>query len=499
MKFRAALLWLPALLAGCAAGPHYRPPAEPVATLPVRITVTPDSTRTYFDSLATAARADTAGLPVFPALPPLALTPASMADLNWRDVLRDSTLTRLVTIALSRNRDLEQARARIREYRAEVRVARAPLLPDLSLLGSVSRNKITLGTTLVPPYTAMDAEATVSWELDVFGGARRGLEAAQADRASQEDLEQATVLSLISQVADGYLQLLELDQERDIANQTVASRKVTLGLARRRFAQGVISELDVRQFEAEVAVAASRLAQVEQLRAEQEHGLDVLMGAGAISIPGGGSLAAMARTVTVPDSVSGSLLLRRPDVQASERAFAAATARIGVADAARLPSFVVSAAYGSQSPNSEGLFKKRAEIYEFFGGISIPIFAGGRLQGEVQAARARADEARDQYEQTLLAAVGEAGDALAGVRTSRENAAALDLQVTALRRALDLAELRYRTGVSNYLDVLDSERSLFDAQLEASQAELSQLTSVVQLYKALGGGWPAACGDPTGR
>src|SRR5439155_641527 len=215
--------------------------------------------------------------------------------------------------------------------------------------------------------------------------------AAQADLSAQEAAARAVVLSLVSDVASGYLQLLELDQERAVAERTLATRGVTLDLARQRYARGVISELDVRQFEAQVAVPAARLAQVEQQRAQEEHALNVLLGAAP---------ATMAR-----------------------------------------------------------------------------------------AARARAEEARAAYEQTALTALREAGDALAGVRAARDQVAAQDTQAKALRRALQLAEARYQAGVASYLEVLDSQRSLFDAELAVSQAQLLQLTAAVQLYKALGGSW----------
>jgi len=477
-------------LAACAVGPSYRPADVVPAATQVGVSRRPDSTQQFFDSLAAARAADTTR-PIAARLPPpRRLTPDSVADLAWVDLLRDSTLTRLVGIALRQNRDVESARARIAEYRAEAGVAFAPLFPSVVLNGSDSRNKVALGSFAIPPYTAYRATADLAWELDFWGQTRRGIEAANADVASQEAAERATVLSLVSGVATAYLQLLELDQEHAIAEQTLSSRQVTLGLARQRFARGLISELDVRQFEAQVAVPAARLAQVEQLRSQQEHALNVLLGEGPGPIARGRSLAAAARAVVVPDSVASSLLVRRPDVESAERAYAAATARIGIADAARLPSFSITGSWGMQSPTAGGMFASPNRVYELLGGISIPIFTGGRLANEAQAARARAEQARARYEQTLLVALGEAGDALAEVRAARDVTAAQETQATALRRALELAELRYSTGVSNYLEVLDAERSLFDAELAASQAELQQVTAAVRLYKALGGSWP---------
>jgi len=490
MNRRAVLLASAALLGGCAVGPAYRPAPVVPASTQVGTVRLADSTRAFFDSLAAARAADSLRPPAARPLPPRRLAADSVADLAWLDVLRDSTLTRLVGLALRQNRDVQSAQARIAEYRAEAAVARAPLFPSVTLNGSASRNKAAFGTLAIPPYTAWRATADLAWELDFWGQIRRGMQAANADLAAQQEAERATVLSLVSNVATGYLQLLELDQERSVAERTLSSRQATLDLARRRFSRGLISELDVRQFEAQVAVPAARLAQVEQQRSQAEHALDVLLGEGPVAIPRGGSLASAARSVVVPDSVPATLLARRPDVAAAERAYAAATARIGIADAARLPAFVITGSYGSQSPTTGSLFTSPTRIYQLLGGVSIPLFTGGRLVNEAQAARARAEQARDRYEQTVLVALGEAGDALVGVRAARDEAAAEQTQATALRRALELAQLRYSTGVSNYLEVLDAERSLFEAELAASQAELQQLTAAVRLYKALGGSWP---------
>ena len=480
---------LAALLAGCAVGPAYRPAPVVPASTQVGAAPRSDSARAFYDSLAAARAADTSRPAAVRPLPPRRLTADSVNDLAWLDLLRDTTLTRLVGVALAQNRDVEAARARIAEYRANAGEARSYLFPSVALNGSASRSKVAFGSTLIPPYSAWRATADLSWELS-FWGTPSGIQAANADLASQQAAERATVLSLVSDVATAYLGLLELDQEHAVAEQTLASRKATLGLAQSRYARGLISELDVRQFEAQVAVPAARLAQVERQRASAEHALNVLLGEGPVAIPRGGSLARAARSVVLPDSVSSTLILRRPDVEAAERAYAAATARVGIADAARLPTFAITGSYGGQAQTPGMVLNSLSRVYQLLGGVSIPIFTGGRLVDETRAARARAEQARARYEQTVLIALGEAGDALAGVRAARDVAAAEETQATALRRALDLAQLRYSTGVSNYLEVLDAERSLFDAELAASQAELQQLTAAVELYKALGGSWP---------
>src|SRR6185503_2475835 len=290
-------------------------------------------------------------------------------------------------------------------------------------------------------------------------------------------------------VASSYLQLLELDQERSIAERTLSSRRATLDIARQRFAQGLTSELDVRQFEAQVAEPAVTLAQAERARAQTEHYLNVLLGESPTAIPRGGSLADAVRTLAVPDSVPAVLLTRRPDLQEAERAYAAAVAREGVADAARWPTVSITGSYGSQTGVPSNLFGSNSRVYQAQVGVSFPLFDNGRLSSVSAAARARAQQARASYEGVALEAMREAGDALTAVRTARDQAIAQETQANALRQALDLATLRYQAGLANYLDLLDAQRSLFNAELALSQAQLTELTAAVQLYKALGGNW----------
>ncbi|HJP56108.1 MAG TPA: efflux transporter outer membrane subunit [Gemmatimonadales bacterium] len=486
-------------LAGCAVGPSYRRPDPVPPATAVGAGVVPPATRAFFDSLAAARSRDTlppdsAGAPAGARVAPITTIPLRAdpaADLAWLDVLRDSTLTGLVRTALADNRDLRTAAARVREYRALVGVARGPLFPSLSANGSASTSKVALGGGEPIKFDALRVTGDLAWEIDFWGRIRRGIEAAGADLGAQEAAERATVLSLVSSVATSYLQLLELDQERLVAERTLASRQATLQLARRRYAQGLISELDVRQFEAQLSAPAVTLAQVERLRAETAHQLDVLLGRTPVEIAPDTTraLTAAVAALEVPDSLPGALVNRRPDVQQAERALAAATARIGVAQAARLPTITVVGSYGTQAGSTNGLFKANGEVYQLQGGISFPLFTGGRLVNQSRAAVARADEARAQYEQTALNALREAGDALVGARTARDEVTAQATQAQALRRATQLAELRYRTGIASYVEVLQSQRDLFAAELALSQAQLRQLTAAVELYRALGGSW----------
>jgi multidrug efflux system outer membrane protein len=483
----SALLVAVAAFAGCAVGPSYHPEQVVPAATRVGTAGSSAGARQFFDSLSAARDSDT--VTVAGRQPSRVLLPDSLASLEWLDIFRDSTLVGLVRTALTQNRDLLTAVSRIREFRADVGIARGPLFPSLSANGSVSTNQVAIGSFPPTSFDAFRLTADVAWELDFWGRIRRGIQAAQADLASQEASQRAVVLSLVSDVAAGYLSLVELDQERSLAERTLVSRQATLNLARRRFQQGLTSELDVRQFEAQVAVPAATLAQTERFRAEQEHALSLLLGQAPTAVTRRGSLTSVLNALSIPDSVPASLLYRRPDVQAAERAYAAANARIGVAQAERLPAISITGYYGSQVAKAGDLFAKNGEIYQALAGVSLPLFTGGRLINQTRAARARAEQARLQYEQSVLIALREASDALVGVRTSRDQVVAQETQTGALRRALQLAELRYRTGIASYVEVLEAQRSLFDAELGLSQAQLGQLSAAVQLYRALGGSW----------
>jgi multidrug efflux system outer membrane protein len=424
-----------------------------------------------------------------PAAIPLALD--ATRSLPWVDILRDSTLLSLVQTALNNNQDIRLAQARIREYRALHGAALGPLLPSITANAAASKNKVSFGGSQPVKYNAFSATGNVSWELDFWGRLRRGAEAANFDLLGREEDARATELTLVSDVATEYLQLRALDESMRIAEATRSAGEAVLELARRRFGQGQISELDVRQFEAQVADPAARLAQFALQRRQQENALSLLLGAAPGSIPRGLPLEQVVQSVIVPDSLPGALIARRPDVLRAQRDMQAALARIGVAVANRLPAITVGGQYGAQRPQLNGLFNGQGDIYTLQAGLSFPIFTGGRLLNEERAARARADETKATYDQTVLVALRESADALAGVRLGRDQLVAQQTQVRALTIAASIAERRYASGVSSYLEVLNAEQSLFNAQLNLAQVEQQYLSATVQLYKALGGSWMA--------
>ncbi len=464
------------VIAGCAIGPSTHPTITPAGEARAASPSTVD--RRVLDSLAAAS-----SLAASPA--PLDTTGA----LAWTQVLRDTQLVALVRTALANNRDVQAAAARVEEYRATWAATRGGLLPQISANGSAARTKTTFGSLVIPTFDQYTVTANLQWELDFFGRLRRSTEAARFDWAGREDDRRATLLSLVSDVSTAYLELRELDEDLAISEQTLASRQQSLKLARDRFAQGVISELDVRQFEAAMGVAAAAVAQYTRLGTQKENQLSLLLGAAPGPIPRGLRLEETVAAVAAPDSIRSTLLMRRPDVMRAQADWSAALARVGVAQASRLPRVTVSGQYGRQSTGLDSLFVSNAQVYSIAAGISIPLFTGGTLVNQQAAARARAEQARLHYEQTLLVALRETSDALAGVRLSKDEVVAQQVQVRALTRGLELAERRYESGVSSYFDVLDVERQLFGAQLILTSTERQYLSSIVQLYKAIGGNW----------
>jgi outer membrane protein, multidrug efflux system len=493
--WQAGLVWL---VAACAAGTGYHRPELGLPSSWRNSDAAADSLRPFYDSLAgqrdtlrlnpneqNATASDTAnGAGLF-----LADTTAGLA---WIDLLRDPELRKLVEKALHDNRDVRVAVATIREFQAQYGVAKGDFFPQISLAAQGGRTKSVFGTLGTFTTNQLQATAGLSWELDLWGRIRRSTEAARNDLLAQRENQRAIVLTLVGDVASSYLQLRELDLALEISRRTLAANRETFRLARRRFDQGVISELDVRQFESEVASPAVSVAQLEGLITQTENQLSVLVGSNPGPVRRGRTLTEVLGALTIPPLNPSALLQRRPDVRAAEAELHAATARIGAAKADLYPIPVVTGDYGTFSTNADDLFKKQSEIYQIFGGFSMPLFTGGRVGKQVDVARARAEQSRYRYEQTVLIALREVEDAIAGVRASRNQVVAQQTQVDALRRALKLAELRYQSGSSSYLDLLDAQRSLFAAELSLAQVQGQQATAAVTLYRALGGSWPGS-------
>jgi outer membrane protein, multidrug efflux system len=458
---RIAIMCLSMLVAACAMGPDYlRPPTETGDRF--RMAESPPDT-------------------------------PSLANMPWWELLRDEQLQQMIHIALSENWDLQRAVATIEEFQARAYIAKTDWLPGMMVSGSApvfGRKSIFLFPGFASPFNYY-LQGNLSWELDVWGRIRRSNEAARADLLSREENRRAVVLQLVSGVAEAYFNLLQFDAQIDIARRTLQSWEESVRIAQARLKQGMTSRLDSDQFEAERANAAARFAELERQMVQAENQLSVLLGRKPFAIPRGKPLTEQLMPPDVPPGLPSELLQRRPDLLQAELSLAAATARIGAAKAERFPKITLTGLLGVAHPQLSQLFTDPSAFGVGGAGIIGPLLNSQVLGFQQEAVEAQARQAAAQYEQTVLTAFREVEDALIAVRTARTQTHAQQQQVTALQSALHLAELRYKGGLANYLDVLVARRNLFEAELALTGTRRLHLVSVVQLYKALGGGWSA--------
>ena len=418
---------------------------------------------------------------------------------GWWKGFGDPALDTLVTAALDHNRDLAKAIANVDEARAQLGLARANQMPRLDAQGSTERQRYSLNsfnsfdesTRVQDLHTAAGA---LSYEVDLWGRYRRATEAARAQLLSTVAARDTVRLALTAQVARTYFDLRAYDQQLQVARDTLASRESTQELRKVRFELGLTSELDYRQAIAEAASARSTVHTLQYNVAASEAALGVLTGRSPREIVTGTvdrGLAVDAVPVppTVPAGLPSALLERRPDIVQAEQQLAAASANIGVAKAAYFPSISLTGLLGYESSDLTRLFTGPAGTWRYAGSVTMPIFDFGRVKAGVEAAEARQRAALAGYEKAVQDAFREAQDALVANRKARGVVEAQTTQVTALRRSLHLARLRYDNGYSSYLEVLDAERSLFEVEISLASAQRDQLVAVVEVYRALGGGW----------
>jgi len=451
-----------ACLTGCLVGPDYRRPSVDVPT-------------------GWRSAPETAG---------------SVADLPWWALFQDPTLQALIRTALAQNRDLQLAVARVLEARALVTVAQAPLFPQLGAGASYLAERYSEHS--FPPFPPnvpftqdfYQAQANLlSFEFDLWGRLRRATEAARADLLATEEGQRTVWLTPLADVAGTYFRLLGLDQQAAIARETLGSRREALALVQHRYAEGLTGELDARRAEDALAAAAAAVPAFDWEIAATENRLRVLLGENPGPIPRGAPLDAQQLPPEVPAGLPSALLARRPDVRQMEARLIAANARIGEAKALFFPQITLTGLLGVESGSLRNLFTAPSRIWQVGPTLTAPVFTGGRLQGTLAAAEAHEEQALIAYQQAIQQAFREVEDALVYHQKIREIRTAEADRVTAARQALQLAELRYENGLTNYLDVLDAQRQLFLAELDLAVATRDQLIAVVQLYKALGGGW----------
>jgi multidrug efflux system outer membrane protein len=456
------LLTLAGLGAACAPmGPNYtRPTVAPPPTYR-DVTVTPDQAR-------------------------------SLADLAWVDMFDDPALSALIREAIDNGLDLKRAAARVEEFRGRAALSGANLKPF------VGAEATTSGT---PTGTKFDnfysANIFFNWEIDFFGRLRRGSEAARADLLASEWGARATMSSLVSEVAQSYVTLRSLDEQREIVLRTIASQEEWLTLVRKLDQGGVASGTEVAQATLQVATTREQLPFVERQIVQAENLLSVLVGRPPSAIRREAGPAVLPAAPEVPAGLPSQLLERRPDIVATEQALHAAVARVGVATAERIPvpRIGLTGSFGRVGTSLSDFFSggdKAEGLLSIGPFIQLPLYDGGAGNARLQIARAQAEQAAIDYRAAILQSFREVADALITIQKAREQMVESEARRAAAAEYLRLTDLRYRGGVSSYLEVLDAQRQLFAAELDLTDIKRVQLVAVVQLYRALGGGWSDA-------
>lgn len=417
----------------------------------------------------------------------------SLANLTWWELFEDPVLEELIRVALEENQDLRIAAARVEEFRAQLGIVRSNQFPtvDIGASGAQAQNSENVfpGNLISGTVETYSLSADVFFEVDLFGRLRRSTEAARAQLLAQEENQRSITISLVAAVAQAYMTLRDLDAQLEISQRTREARQDTLDIINARFSEGVVARIDVNQAEIQLAIAAAAVAAAERAVVQTENQIGILVGRNPGSITRGKLLTDQVLTPSIPAGLPSELLQRRPDVLASEALLASQTALIGVAQASRWPSLSLTGALGLQSNELSDLSESGSDFWNVGAGIVAPVFNAGRLRSQVEAEEARTEQALQTYQQTVLRAFAEVEDALVAVRTYRDEHAARQMQVNAASSAAVLSRARYDGGVTSYLEVLDTERSLFNAELSQSQTLRLYLNSIIELYKALGGGW----------
>ncbi|RDJ98016.1 efflux transporter outer membrane subunit [Paraburkholderia lacunae] len=429
---------------------------------------------------------------------------AELANAPWWEQFQDPALNDLIAAALADNKDVKIAAARVDQFLGQFVTTRSALFPQISAGFDASRQRASqAGPTPLPPgvgpvFNEFQAPLMVAWEIDLFGKVRRQTEAARASLLASEEGRRATILSLVASVATAYINLRDLDAQLAIAKATTDSRAGSVKVFQARFSGGDVSQMELAQSQSEYEASLAAIPQIETQIAQQEDALSVLLGHNPGAIPRGRELAELA-VPAVPAGLPSDLLERRPDLRQAEQNLIAANALIGAARALYFPSISLTGLFGSVSGQFSKLFTGPARVWSYAGSVTVPIFTAGSIGGQVQQAEAQQQQALFQYQQTIQVAFQEVDDALIALQKSREQLVVQGRQVDALRNYARLARLRYEGGYTSYIEVLDAERSLFNAQLSYTQTHGVVFNSLIGLYKAMGGGWVVQAEGMTGR
>jgi NodT family efflux transporter outer membrane factor (OMF) lipoprotein len=421
----------------------------------------------------------------------------SIGDLKWFEVFKDPELQKLISRAQARNYDLRSAVARINAARANVGLARSNQLPQFEAGADITTERLSRNGQIISiPGVGGQTRSIgsvflnlLTFELDIFGRRRAETRAARAELRATEEDRNTVMTTVVSDVATGYFALLELDSELDIAKRTLATREDSLRLIRARQQGGLATMLDVRQAEELVYQASQTIPDTERLIEQTENQINLLLGDNPASITRGKPLNEQEELPVVPAGLPSALLERRPDIRSAEQNLLAQKALVTAARRAYFPTISLTGLLGFQSNQLSNLFSGPSGAWTFVPQITQPIFTGGRLKSNVRFARAQQELAVVQYEQTIQTAFRDVSDALVQYRKVKEIRTQQELLVETLRDRVRLAYLRYQGGVDTLLNALDADRDLFDAERNLTLTKRDELLSLVQLYKALGGGW----------
>jgi outer membrane protein, multidrug efflux system len=453
-------------MAGCTLGPDYR---RPEVAVPAQ----------HRDAVPPAPGAEA----------------SSLAGLKWFELFQDEQLQALIRTTLAQNYDLRIAVARVLEAQAQLGVTRSAQFPQIDGGASVGRERVSekgfpaLPGMIDPQGNTFLLNLTLFYEVDLWGRLRRQTEAARAELLSSEWARRAVLITLVSEVARAYFELRETDFELDIVRRTAASRERSLELIRLRQEQGVDSGLEVQQASSLLYTATARIPELERLMTQTENELSLLLAQPPGAIVRGRTLTAQPVPPAIPAGLPSALLDRRPDIVAAESLLVAANAQIGAAKALYFPSISLTGLLGVRSAELDQLATAPALTWSVAADALQPIFNAGRIRSLNAATQARYLQFLAQYEQTIQTAFREVSDALVGYHKTREQRTQQELLVQALQANLALANERFFGGVDSYLQVLNAERDLFDAELTLAQIRRNELLNLVRLYKALGGGW----------
>lgn len=408
-------------------------------------------------------------------------TLASVVNVKWFDLFNDEVLKGLINKGLENNYDMKIAMARIERTKAELGYTKADLLPAIGYSGTVNSNEKT--------FMPSNASASLSWELDFWGKIRHENRAVQDELLASEEGRKVILSNLVSDIAVAYFELRDFDNQLLITQQTLETRQKAYEIINQRFMAGYVSEVDKVQIEQQVAIAEAALPAIQRQITDRENTISILIGQAPGPIERGRTVTELQVANNIPVSIPSILLKNRPDVKQAEMTYMAANERIGVAQAMRFPSFNIAALAGFANNDVSALFNSSSYLQNASASVAGPLFNFGKNKRRVDIYRQIAEESKLSYQKTCIVAVAETEQALQNVRTYKEEWAARNKQVIAARKNLELSDARYYNGYVSYLEVLEVQRSLFEAELSLSQLTQNQLSSMIQLYKALGGGW----------